>query len=163
MLDDTDTVLITLNRLFNETNALYSKIAAELNLPESSFYILYTLLDIPEGCSQRDLCMALCLTKSTVNSAVKVILRRGFVSLQRAPDSKRKKIVCLTEIGADFMIHNILPLRKAERTACLRLRYDERGELLKMSQKYIENLQTELLKASRIKEGKNYENNNDQP
>lgn len=104
MLDDTDTVLITLNRLFNETNALYSKIAAELDLPESSFYILYTLLDMPEGCSQRDLCAALCLTKSTINFAVKVILRRGFVSLQRAPDSKRKKTVCLTEMGADFVV-----------------------------------------------------------
>lgn len=163
VLYDTDTVLITLNHLFNETNALYSKIASDLDLPESSFYILYTLLDMPEGCSQRDLCAALCLTKSTINSAVKVILQRGFVSLQRAPDSKRKKTVCLSEMGADFMVHNILPLRKAERNACLRLRYNERGNLLKMSQKYIENLQTELLKASQIKEGKTYENNHDQP
>lgn len=49
MLDDTDTVLITLNHLFNETNALYSKIAAELDLPESSFYVLYTLSVLATG------------------------------------------------------------------------------------------------------------------
>lgn len=153
MLDDTDTVLIVLNRLFNKTNALYSKIASKLDLPESSFFILYALSDMPEGCSQRDLCAELCLTKSTVNSAVNAILHRGFVSLQRAPDSRRKKTVCLTETGTDFVIHNILPLREAERNACLRLNPDERRDFFKVSQRFIENLQTELLKASRVKEG----------
>lgn len=102
MLDDTDTVLITLNHLFNETNALYSKIAAELDLPESSFYVLYTLSVLATGSVYGAMFNEI--------SAVNVILRRGFVSLQRAPDSKRKKTVCLTKMGTDFVIHNILPL-----------------------------------------------------
>lgn len=107
MQDDVEIILITLNRLFNKTNALYSKIASELNLSVSSFNILYALGDLPGGCSQRDLCEALCLTKSTINSSVKVLLRKGFVSLQRAPDSKLIKTGCLTKTGTDFVNRNI--------------------------------------------------------
>lgn len=158
-----DTVFMTLNRLFNETNVLYYGIASELDLPESSFYILYTLLDLPENSSQQDLCEVLRLSKSTVNYAVNVIRRKGFVSLQRAPDSKRKKIISLTDKGSDFVIHNILPIRNAERKACLQLGSDERKAFFDTSKKYIENLQRELQKISPIKEEIFYENNYDQP
>ncbi|MFR1493246.1 MAG: MarR family transcriptional regulator [Eubacterium ventriosum] len=42
-----------------------------MGLSDSAFDILYSIVDLGDGCSQSDICKYSCLSKQTVNSSIK--------------------------------------------------------------------------------------------
>lgn len=89
---DTDVLLKALNRQTKEVDAIYYKVASVWGLSESAFWILYTIAKFPHECSQRDICSDLPIFKTTVNSAIQSLARKGYVFLERDSDSLRKKL-----------------------------------------------------------------------
>lgn len=92
MRHDTDVLLKALNRQTKEVDAIYYKVASVWGLSESAFWILYTIAKFPHECSQRDICSDLPIFKTTVNSAIQSLARKGYVFLERDSDSLRKKL-----------------------------------------------------------------------
>ena len=52
-----------LNRLYKELDDIYHNIALKLNLTDSAFIIFYTLCEVGEGCSQKDICNQAAISK----------------------------------------------------------------------------------------------------
>ena len=84
------------NRIYKETDQLYHGLALRMGLADSGLVILYTLALSGDGCLQRDIVGNACLSKQTVNSALRRMEREGLIYLESAG---RGKDVCLTPEG----------------------------------------------------------------
>ena len=84
------------NRIYKETDLLYHNLALRMGLADSELVILYTLALSGDGCLQRDIVGNACLSKQTVNSALRRMEGDGLIYLESAG---RGKDVCLTPEG----------------------------------------------------------------
>lgn len=150
---DIDAMLVTLNRQDKERNAIYYKIAMNLCLSESAFWILYTLSATGQDCSQQEISQKLSISRQTVNSAIQSLVGMDYIFLERSSISLRRKNVRITKTGERFIKQYILPLQKAEYDAFLKMEVTEQKQYVALSQMFTVNLQTEIQKYLRLFEG----------
>lgn len=117
--------------LYKMIDDVYHEIALSMHLTDSAFLILYCLLELGDGCSQKDICKLYSISKQTVNSSVKsledkgVLIRKAGVGrdityfLQRLDENFLKNISVLSLIWK--MLHlNLWSLRSVN--SCFLLR-----------------------------------------
>lgn len=63
--------------LYKMIDDVYHEIALSMHLTDSAFLILYCLLELGDGCSQKDICKLYSISKQTVNSSVKSLEDKG--------------------------------------------------------------------------------------
>ena len=97
------------NRLYKEMNDIYHEIA------------------LAAGVSY--------VSKQTVSSSVRNLEKNGFLYLEK---SGRDKHICLTEKGRQFVEQKIRPVADMENEAFLEMGPEERAELIRLSQKYVD-------------------------
>ena len=114
------------NRIYKETDQLYHGLALRMGLADSELVILYTLALSGDGCLQRDIVGNACLSKQTVNSATRRMVRQGLLTL--------------TEAGRQLAARTVLPLARAERAAIDALTEEELQTYLALSRKLLEQL-----------------------
>lgn len=85
------------NYLQSELDAVYHEASLKLGMSDSSMIILYTLCNEGGSCLLNDICILTCLSKQTINSAIRKLEAEDILYL-KASDGKRK-LVCLTEKG----------------------------------------------------------------
>ena len=85
-------LLERLNRQSKELDSIYYNIAVHLGLSENAFWELYILSDTARKYSQQDICEEWSFSKQTVNSTVSGLVEKGYVYLERAPDSKKERL-----------------------------------------------------------------------
>lgn len=139
-------VLATFNRLHKKMNVLYHNYAKSVGLSDAAFWLLYSLYEHGQPCTQKDLCAAWFYAPQTINSALKSLEEQGFVSLELAPKSRKNKQVFFTESGKALIEEKIVPLVDAEERSFERLNEQERNQLLAITQKHIEVLEEEITK-----------------
>lgn len=93
---------------------LYRRIASNMGLSESAFWILYVLSNSEKTLSQSEVAELLSVPKQTINSSMKFLMQHELVSLHYAPDTVRIKILKLTDHGRRVIQKTIAPLRQAE-------------------------------------------------
>ena len=86
-----------LNCLLSEMDAAYHEAAQRQGQNDSSCRILYALCELGSHASLRAVCDNACLSKQTVNSALRKLEADGILYLE--PSGARSKRVCLTEAG----------------------------------------------------------------
>lgn len=139
-------VLATFNRLHKKMNVLYHDYAKSVGLSDAAFWLMYSLYECGQHCTQKDLCSAWFYAPQTINSALKNMEEQGFIKLEPAPKSRRNKQVFFTEAGKALVEEKIVPLVDAEERSFERLDEQERNQLLAITQKHIEILEEEISK-----------------
>lgn len=86
--------------LYKMIDDIYHEIALSMHLTDSAFLILYCLLELGDGCSQKDICKLYSISKQTVNSSVKSLEDKGF--LIRKAGVGRDIHLFFTEFGREF-------------------------------------------------------------
>lgn len=86
--------------LYKMIDDVYHEIALSMHLTDSEFLILYCLLELGDGCSQKDICKLYSISKQTVNSSVKSLEDKGF--LVRKAGVGRDIHLFFTEFGRKF-------------------------------------------------------------
>ena len=129
------------NRICREMDDLYHEVAQKAGLSDSAFYILYTLLELGEGCLQIDIANRYFISKQTVHSAIRSLEQRGYISLQ--PGKKRDMHVYLTPSGEQFARQTIEPVIEVENHVFSLLTPQESQAFLQLNRRY-----TELLKEN---------------
>ena len=135
------------NRLYKEMNDIYHEIALAAGVSDSAFEVLYVVCILGDGCLQKDICREAYVSKQTVSSSVRNLEKNGFLYLEK---SGRDKHICLTEKGRQFVEQKIRPVADMENEAFLEMGPEERAELIRLSQKYvdiIEKKEKELLEV----------------
>ncbi len=137
-------VMAAFNRLHKRMDVLYHDYAKSVGLSDAAFWLLYSLYEYGEPCTQKDLCTVWFFAPQTINSALKKLEKKGFISLEQAPESRKNKQVILTEEGEALVNKKVVPLVKAEQRSFERLTESERNQLLKITQRHIEVLEEEI-------------------
>ena len=100
------------DRFLKELNEKYSELASVIGFSERGFVILYALVELGNGCLQKDIVNQYYLNKQTINSAVKSLEKNGYIYLEKGHG--RNMHIYLTALGEKFAKEKIIPLIKAE-------------------------------------------------
>lgn len=92
--------------LYKMIDDVYHEIALSMHLTDSAFLILYCLLELGDGCSQKDICKLYSISKQTVNSSVKSLEDKGV--LIRKAGVGRDIHLFFTEFGRESLDENFL-------------------------------------------------------
>ena len=128
--------LKTMNHQVKKIEAIYSGFASGLDMPESEFWILYTLSEAEGDRFQQEISEELSVSRQTIGSAVQGLVRKGYLFLEPSPISARRKNIRMTEKGKTFVAARIAPLREAEQRAFLRMDALAQRQYVALSQEY---------------------------
>lgn len=132
------------NEIFKEANAVYHEAAKKLRLSDSEYMILYVVETEDSSVSQSELCSYLCLSKQTVNSAIKSLEKRGWIELYNKDSNKKTKHLRFTQKYCDEMSDKIKSTVQCELDAAKLLTRQERENIISGERKYIEALKREM-------------------
>ena len=131
------------NRLYNETNQLYHRLARHSGLSDCAFWLLYALREEDGPLTQTQLSTLLCLPKQTVNSALKQLTEAGCLRLEAVDGNLKNKRVRLTELGEARLGAAIDDVFHLEERAAARLTAEERSSLLALEGKLLDAFRAE--------------------
>ncbi len=132
------------DRLFRESDKLYHRLAAHCDLSETAYWVTYGIYMQGGTISVRDLVELGDMPKQSVNSALKTLEAKGYVTLGFCEGSKKAKVVSLTPAGHAFCDQKIRPANRAERRAFEALTPSEQVEFLRLVEKYVSAIQIDV-------------------
>ena len=130
---------IQYNSLFKEMTDIYHNIALKLEISDSAFLILYAIVELGCGCTQKDIAQMYYMSKQTINYSIKNLEKSGYIALKQ--DKGNNKQIFLTTLGEKLAQEKIKPVIKIENDVFVQMSFDESQKLLKLTKKY-----TDLLK-----------------
>lgn len=136
--------LAAFNQLYKEMDKIYHLYAKRHGLSDAHLWMLYSLYE-SEAHTQREICAIWHYSPQTVNSALKSLETQVLIVLTAIPGNKKNKLVGLTEKGKALTQNIVVPLILAEQKAFEGLMEEEREALVRLTSKYTELLQTEVL------------------
>ncbi len=119
----------------HQIDEFYHTLAQALGLSDSALWVLWSLAELGEGCTQRDVCRQFLLSKQTVHSSVRKLERDGVLSLR--PGEGREVALFLTDRGRELVREKVLPTMEAERTAAAGLTEAEWRDMIRLSRKWL--------------------------
>ena len=133
-----------MNSLWREIDEMYHAIAVSFKLSESAFDVMYAIYVVGEGCTQRNICDQVFLTKQTINTSLHKLVQQGFLVLKPAPHGRSKQIF-LTNTGRELIARCIEPVAQAELDALVALNEHDRELLLTIAKTYIADLRKRFI------------------
>lgn len=128
--------------LYKMIDDVYHEIALSMHLTDSAFLILYCLLELGDGCSQKDICKLYSISKQTVNSSVKSLEDKGF--LIRKAGVGRDIHLFFTEFGREFSEKHIGPVFDMGNATFESMEPSECEQLLSLTRKYVQILKKNM-------------------
>lgn len=135
--------LQVLNRLYKESDHIYSGLASKLGMTDTAFWVLYAIAHSTEPMTQNDLCNDFFFPVQTINSAINNLRKNGLLELQVIPGTRNRKAILLTEKGKAFVTNTINKADEIEKNAFLRFNEEERELYLSLFKRHIEYLKNE--------------------
>ncbi len=133
----TDNKLRHINGMLSEISSIYEKLLSSKNVPEGVFIVMSSILDLGEGCLQKEISEMSYLNKKTVNSTIKKLQKEEFIELKAGKYPNMH--IYLTEKGKAYMEENIIPIIQVESKALELMPAGEFATLVESYQKYINN------------------------
>jgi DNA-binding MarR family transcriptional regulator len=126
------------NTILKETDAIYSRLARQIGLSDCGFWLMYSIREADGKCTQRELCDQWIMSKQTVNSALKKLEKKGYITLTSSKTDKRIKYITLTDEGIQYAQKTIDIVFGLEKLALEKMSPSERVNMIKTAQKYQE-------------------------
>ena len=126
--------LSSFNHIYKDFNEIYHEVALKMGLSDSAFDILYSIVDLGDGCSQSDICRYSCLSKQTVNSSIKKMESLNYLTFK--PGKGRAMQIFLTDTGKKLLEEKIYPIIKKENEAFLSMTDEECRLMIELYKKY---------------------------
>lgn len=130
------------NYMYRKAEEIYHDLSLKMGLSDSVFFILYTICENGDGCSQKFLCQQISISKQTINSAIRRLEKNGDIRLQRG-EKGRELLVYLTEQGKKLVQEKIYPIMEMEERVFVKMLKKEREEFLRLLEKYMVYLEGE--------------------
>ncbi len=136
--------LVIFNRIYKEYNEIYHEAAIRLGLSNSEFDTLYAICELGDGCKQTDICRTTFIPKQTVNSAIRTLERKEYLTL--ASGKGRSMHIYLTEQGLQLVRRTIFPMVEIENEAFPKLTEKEYKSILHFHTQYLSALRMGIQK-----------------
>lgn len=126
--------LIAFREALMEFDAVYARFAKKCGLSETEYW---SLLFISEGIvTQSEISEKLSLSRQTLNSAFKQLVKKGLVRLETLENNQRVKNAILTTEGQNFVNTNIVRMQKLEEKAWKSMAKEDRSALIRLICRY---------------------------
>ena len=135
--------LQVLNRLYKESDHVYSRLASKLGMTDTTFWVLYAIAHAEEPMTQNDLCGDFFFPVQTIHSAINNLRKDNLVELQVIPGTRNRKAILLTESGKSFVANTINKADEIAKNAFLRFNEEERELYLSLFRRHIDYLKSE--------------------
>lgn len=132
-----------INQQIKELASIYKLSLVKFNISENEFWIWYALIIMNEKCTQQDIVNNWFISKQTVNTIIKNLVKNNYITLKTMPNNHNKKIICLTKKGRDYGEKIVLPMSSMELKAFGKLTLEDRKKLIEIMSKYIQILRDE--------------------
>ncbi len=129
-----------LNKLYKESDHIYSNLASRLGMTNSTFWILYAVSHSEEPLTQNDLCNDYFFPVQTVNSTITNLLKKELVKLEFIPGTRNRKKIILTDKGKEYIAETINKADEIEKNAFLMFAEDERDLYISLFKRHIDYL-----------------------
>lgn len=149
---DVYTLFLEYMRLSHRIDEFYHELAQRQGLSDSAFAVLWSILELGEGCGQKDVCRQFCMTKQTVNSSVRKLAAEGILTLQEG--AGREMRIYLTDRGRALAQERVVPAMEAERRAAEAVTEEEWRTLMRLGERWIARFQAETARIPALKHGK---------
>lgn len=131
-----------INYLTCETDRIYHQASLRLGISNSISMVLYTIYDMGEPCLLSDVYKLSCISKQTVNSAVRSLEAEGILYLEQ--HNGRSKKIMLTEKGREFTEKTAAKIKLAEINAFEGWSDDEIETYIDLMTKYADCLRKQI-------------------
>ena len=128
-------------QLDHQIDEFYHSLAQGQGLSDSAYWVLWSLAELGEGCTQKDIRQQFFISKQTVHSSVRKLERDGLLTLR--PKEGREVALFLTARGRALVHEKIRPAMEAERAAAEGLTAEEWEALLRLTRKWLSLFQGE--------------------
>lgn len=127
------------NRLYKRLDDLYHSLSLKMGMSDSTFIILYTIAELGDGCSQKEICGQVSVSKQTINSSIRKLEKGGIIRLEKGSRG-RELHIRLTEEGNQLIREKIYPVMEAEDRAFIQMPAVDRAEFLRLSRLYVDEM-----------------------
>lgn len=127
---------IQFNSLFKEITDVYHNIALKSGISDSAFLILYVIVELGCGCTQKDIVEMYYMSKQTINSSIKKLEKAGYIKFKQ--DKGNNKQIFLTSSGEKLVEKKITPVINVENNIFEDMTPEESNELLRLTKKYVD-------------------------
>ena len=124
----------------DEQFALYDEYAKRHGMLMKTLLVVNVLFYSKEGMTQAEICKRTFQSKQTVNLIIKNLLSDRYVTVTEVPESKRSKIVQMTEAGRAYYEKVVRHITWAEDTAMSMFTPEEQKQLIDLSRAFTKNL-----------------------
>lgn len=118
--------------------------AKKYNLTSKGLFVLYSIHEYPEDCTQEKICRLNSLSKQTVNNILNKFEKSGYVRRIASKKDKRKKYIELTEEGTVYAEGLLNELLQAEMRAMSKMTEAQRKAMGETFDLLLANLIEEL-------------------
>lgn len=123
------------NRLYKELGDIYHEIALKAGMSDSAFVILYAIIELGDGCLQKDIAERYFISRQTVNSSVKKLEAKGYILPKKGKG--RDMHLYLTDEGQRLVKDKIVPIIDIENSIFEEMLPGESREFLRLTEKYV--------------------------
>ena len=141
-----DEKLRHINNMLSEISNIYQKLLLSKNVPESVFIVMSSILELGEGCLQKDIAEKSYINKKTVNSTIKKLQKEEYIELKAGKYPNMH--IFLTDRGRVYMSENIMPIIELENNVLESMPENEFEVLVDSYKKYIDNFREHVEKVS---------------
>ena len=138
--------------IWKETDALYHKFAHISGISDSASWVLFCITQAKEKCTSKDIMDQWTISKQTVHSALKELLKKNIVTLIDSDIDKRSKYIELTDYGKKFVQQYVNPIEEIEEKAFEKLSDFEQEVMVNIAKRYLFLLKEEAIKIFDITE-----------
>lgn len=131
------------NRINKKLIDIYHDASQRAGMSASMFDILYSIMEMGDGCRQKDICQACYIPKQTVHSSIRKMEEDGFLTL--VSGKGREKQICLTEKGKNITEEKIMPIIEAENKVFLQMGEQPSQIFLDLLEEYMTRLDQTMM------------------
>lgn len=123
------------SRLYRELDEIYHILAMRSGLSDSAFVILYAMIELGEGCLQKEIANQYSVSPQTINSSVRTLEQKGYIYFK--PGKKRDMHIYLTDLGKQIIKERLGPVIELENSIFKAMPPNETKEFLRLTRKYL--------------------------
>ena len=131
-----------LNAMLCEIDKLYQSLLQSKNISDSEYVVLFAILELGEGCLQKDIADNSYVNKKTINTTIKKLEKNEIITLKAGKYPNMH--IYLTKKGKNYIKENIFPIVDIENKVLENMTDSEFDGLAETYVKYIEIFKDQL-------------------
>ena len=136
-----------LNGMLCEIDNMYQTILMKKNLSDSEYVVLFSILELGEGCLQKDIANNSYINKKTTNSTIKKLEKNGLITLKAGKYPNMH--IYLTDSGKEFVKTHIVPIVNMQTNVMNSVPVSDFEVLVELHSKYMQIFKNEIEKLPR--------------